>query len=195
MKKWSYAVTENQTQEFALPSSYHSSHKLSPPSMNLVENHVSSKQVYLFLHACLKRILPKGLLGSKKNWRAFYQNIYHFLTLRYDGMSINEFAYQIKLSSIPWLQLHHKPTSIDNKQSELLFTSLLSFLLSSLIVSLLLYLLSSSFLFFQITSMLLIHSLLMILLSSIVNQSILLSLWKSFLKVTILLYLREFLLW
>ena len=119
-----------------MPSSYHHTHKPSPPSMDLVNNHVACQQVFLFLHACLKRILPKGLLGSKNNWRAFFHNVYRFLTQRYDGMSLNEFAYQIKLSSIPWLQVHHKPTSADNRQSELLFTSLLSFLVSSLLVRL-----------------------------------------------------------
>ena len=132
-RKQSALFLSNQSQEFSC-SGIQESYQVAPPSLNLTGCFLQRKQVLQFLHSCCKRVLPKGLLGSKRNWRSFFQNLQRFLLSEYDGMPFEEFAVNIRLSEISWLSVHHKPTAKDNKQSINLFSSLLSFLVNRFIV-------------------------------------------------------------
>lgn len=123
----------NQSQVFP----YLSSQELSPspPSSNsLINCTVPIDDVCKFINVCLKRIIPRGLLGSKKNWRVFLKNVRQFLTSSYDGMPIEAFGYGMQLSTITWLQFHHKATAKENHHNQHLFSSLLSFIVQWIIV-------------------------------------------------------------
>lgn len=160
-------VEANQSQVFPYLSSKEFSP--SPPSSSsLINCWIPTEDVCKFINACLKRIIPRGLIGSKKNWRVFLRNVHQFLTSSYDGMPIDAFGYGIQLSAIPWLQIRHKATAKENQHNQHLFSSLLSFIVQWIIVWYSIIILSS-YLSCQTTFILQILSLLMIHLCSTEN--------------------------
>ena len=139
-----------QTQEFSYQNSQ--SHSTAIPSMNCIACTLSYNQIFDFLYHCIRRLFPKYLLGSKKNWRAFAHNLRLFLTYFYQGMTLSAFLSNIKQSAISWLQVHHKPTAKDNQQSSLLLSSFMWFTIEQVIVFFISPMCNdSSFHFYQIT--------------------------------------------
>uniref|UniRef100_A0A8C0WZD1 Telomerase reverse transcriptase n=1 Tax=Castor canadensis TaxID=51338 RepID=A0A8C0WZD1_CASCN len=73
--------------------------------VQLLRRHSSPWQVYAFLRACLQRLVPAGLWGSRHNQRRFLRNTKMFLSLgKYSKLSLLELTWKMKVQDCTWLR-------------------------------------------------------------------------------------------
>ena len=126
---------EEATQDAALPRSSRSAAQ--PSIEELTSTSVPSLQVFRFVHHCLRYLLPKALLGSKKNWRRFYSSLRMFIQSQSrDSFQLDAFTSGVELSSIQWLAVKGRPSPVTATQTVALFQALVLFLLRSVVVRL-----------------------------------------------------------
>nr|XP_040127881.1 telomerase reverse transcriptase isoform X7 [Ictidomys tridecemlineatus] len=71
----------------------------------LLDQHSSPWQVYAFLRACLSRLVPAGLWGSRHNQRHFLRNVKRFISLgKHARLSLRELAWKMKVRGCAWLR-------------------------------------------------------------------------------------------
>ncbi|MEJ1286933.1 telomerase reverse transcriptase [Cricetulus griseus] len=76
-----------------------------PHLMNLLRLHSSPWQVYGFLRACIRKLVPPGLWGSRHNQRRFFKNVKQFISLgKYGKLSLQELMWRMKVEDCPWLR-------------------------------------------------------------------------------------------
>ena len=124
---------EEATQEQVLPGS---SRAAAQPSIEeLTSTSIPSLQVFRFVHHCLRYLLPKALLGSKKNWRRFSSSLRVLIQSQSrDTFQLDVFTSRIELSSIRWLAVKGSPSPATAKQTVALFNAFVLFLLKSVVV-------------------------------------------------------------
>ncbi|XP_052015823.1 telomerase reverse transcriptase isoform X2 [Apodemus sylvaticus] len=78
----------------------------SPPHlMNLLRLHSSPWQVYGFLRACLRKVVPADLWGTRHNERRFCKNVKKFISLgKYAKLSLQELMWKMKVEDCHWLR-------------------------------------------------------------------------------------------
>ncbi|KAM7147543.1 telomerase reverse transcriptase [Molossus nigricans] len=76
-----------------------------PPRLaQLLHQHSSSRHVYGFLRACLRRLVPAGLWGSRHNERRFLKNVRKFISLgKYAKLLSQELSWKMKVQDCAWL--------------------------------------------------------------------------------------------
>lgn len=73
--------------------------------LQLLRQHSSPWQVYAFLRACLCRLVPAGLWGSRRNQRRFLRNVKKFLSLgKHAKLSPRELAWKMRVQDCAWLR-------------------------------------------------------------------------------------------
>lgn len=73
--------------------------------INLLRLHSSPWQVYGFLRACLRELVPSGLWGAKHNKRRFFKNVKQFISLGKCGkLSLQELMWKMKVEDCLWLR-------------------------------------------------------------------------------------------
>ncbi|XP_034379439.1 telomerase reverse transcriptase isoform X2 [Arvicanthis niloticus] len=73
--------------------------------MNLLRLHSSPWQVYGFLRACLQKVVPAGLWGTRHNERRFFKNVKKFVSLgKYAKLSLQELMWKMKVEDCLWLR-------------------------------------------------------------------------------------------
>ncbi|XP_028638557.1 telomerase reverse transcriptase isoform X3 [Grammomys surdaster] len=73
--------------------------------MNLLRLHSSPWQVYGFLRACLRKVVPAGLWGTRHNERRFFKNVKKFISLgKYAKLSLQELMWKMKVEDCLWLR-------------------------------------------------------------------------------------------
>ncbi|XP_023979618.1 telomerase reverse transcriptase isoform X2 [Physeter macrocephalus] len=71
----------------------------------LLRQHSSPWQVYGLLRACLRRLVPAGLWGSRHNERRFLRNVKKLLSLGKHGkLSPQELTWKMKVQDCAWLR-------------------------------------------------------------------------------------------
>ncbi|XP_045042162.2 telomerase reverse transcriptase isoform X2 [Desmodus rotundus] len=70
----------------------------------LLHQHSSPGQVYELLRACLRRLVPPSLWGSRHNERRFLKNVKKFIILgKYAKLSRQELTWKMKVQDCTWL--------------------------------------------------------------------------------------------
>uniref|UniRef100_A0A8C5ZS58 Telomerase reverse transcriptase n=1 Tax=Marmota marmota marmota TaxID=9994 RepID=A0A8C5ZS58_MARMA len=73
--------------------------------VELLDQHSSPWQVYAFLRACLCRLVPAGLWGSRHNQRRFLRNVKRFISLgKHARLSRRELTWKMKVRDCAWLR-------------------------------------------------------------------------------------------
>uniref|UniRef100_A0A8C6W1G5 Telomerase reverse transcriptase n=1 Tax=Nannospalax galili TaxID=1026970 RepID=A0A8C6W1G5_NANGA len=73
--------------------------------LQLLRLHSSPWQVYLFLQACLRRLVPAGLWGSKHNEHRFLRNTKKFISLgKHAKLSLSELMWKMRVQDCAWLR-------------------------------------------------------------------------------------------
>lgn len=73
--------------------------------IDLLRLHSSPWQVYGFLRACLRKVVPAGLWGTRHNERRFFKNVKKFISLgRYAKLSLQELMWKMKVEDCHWLR-------------------------------------------------------------------------------------------
>ncbi|XP_069411853.1 telomerase reverse transcriptase isoform X2 [Ovis canadensis] len=73
--------------------------------VQLLRQHSSPWQVYGLLRACLRRLVPAGLWGSRHNERRFLRNVKKLLSLGKHGrLSQQELTWKMKVQDCAWLR-------------------------------------------------------------------------------------------
>uniref|UniRef100_A0A9L0JX24 Telomerase reverse transcriptase n=1 Tax=Equus asinus TaxID=9793 RepID=A0A9L0JX24_EQUAS len=72
--------------------------------VQLLRQHSSPWQVYAFLRACLRRLVPGALWGSRHNERRFLRNVKKFISLgKHAKLSLQELAWKMRVGDCAWL--------------------------------------------------------------------------------------------
>ncbi|XP_068932525.1 telomerase reverse transcriptase isoform X2 [Petaurus breviceps papuanus] len=93
--------------------------------LQLLRQHSSPWQVYVFLRECLHRLVPAELWGSTHNKCRFFKNVKKFLTLgKHDKFSLRELMWKMRVKDCTWLALvkgnHFVPASEHRLREEIL---------------------------------------------------------------------------
>uniref|UniRef100_A0A2K5RDW0 Telomerase reverse transcriptase n=1 Tax=Cebus imitator TaxID=2715852 RepID=A0A2K5RDW0_CEBIM len=73
--------------------------------VQLLRQHSSPWQVYGFLRACLRRLVPPGLWGSRHNERRFLRNTKKFISLgKHAKLSLQELTWKMSVRDCAWLR-------------------------------------------------------------------------------------------
>ncbi|XP_003802062.1 telomerase reverse transcriptase isoform X2 [Otolemur garnettii] len=73
--------------------------------VRLLRHHSSPWQVYTFLRACLRRVVPARLWGSRHNERRFLRNAKKFVSLgKHARLSRQELTWRMKVQDCAWLR-------------------------------------------------------------------------------------------
>lgn len=73
--------------------------------VRLLRQHSSPWQVYTFLRACLCRLVPPALWGSRHNQRRFLRNVKKFISLgKHAKLSPQELMWKMKVQDCAWLR-------------------------------------------------------------------------------------------
>ncbi|XP_042551185.1 telomerase reverse transcriptase [Dipodomys spectabilis] len=73
--------------------------------LRLLRAHSSAWQVYAFLRACLRRLVPAGLWGSGHNRRRFLKNTKKLVALgKHARLSLRELTWKVKARDCAWLR-------------------------------------------------------------------------------------------
>ncbi|KAM6157019.1 telomerase reverse transcriptase [Erethizon dorsatum] len=107
----------------------------------LLRAHCSAWQVYAFLRACLRRLVPAGLWGSRRNERRFLRCTKRFLSLGKHGkLSLRELTWKVKVQDCVWLRSSPgdgRVTASEHRLRERVLAAFLFWLMDSYIVELL----------------------------------------------------------
>lgn len=72
--------------------------------VQLLRQHSSPWHVYGLLRACLRRLVPAGLWGSRHNERRFLKNVKKFVSLgKHAKLSVQELTWKMKVRDCAWL--------------------------------------------------------------------------------------------
>uniref|UniRef100_A0A2I3GIP6 Telomerase reverse transcriptase n=1 Tax=Nomascus leucogenys TaxID=61853 RepID=A0A2I3GIP6_NOMLE len=73
--------------------------------VQLLRQHSSPWQVYGFVRACLRRLVPPGLWGSRHNERRFLRNTKKFISLgKHAKLSLQELTWKMSVRDCAWLR-------------------------------------------------------------------------------------------
>ncbi|CAO2592048.1 Telomerase reverse transcriptase [Lemmus lemmus] len=114
----------------------------SPPHLiNLLRLHSSPWQVYGFLRACIRKLVPSGLWGTRHNKRRFFKNVKQFISMgKYGKLSLQELMWKMKVEDCPWLRSNpgnnHIPAA-EHRMRERILAAFLFWLMDTYVVELL----------------------------------------------------------
>ncbi|XP_006990067.2 telomerase reverse transcriptase isoform X1 [Peromyscus maniculatus bairdii] len=73
--------------------------------IDLLRLHNSPWQVYGFLRACIRKLVPSGLWGTRHNERRFFKNVKQFISLgKYGKLSLQELMWKMRVEDCLWLR-------------------------------------------------------------------------------------------
>ncbi|XP_034513001.1 telomerase reverse transcriptase [Ailuropoda melanoleuca] len=109
--------------------------------VHLLRQHSSPWQVYAFLRACLCRLVPAGLWGSRHNQHRFLRNVKKFISLgKHAKLSLQELTWKMKVQDCAWL--HGSPgarcvPAAEHRRREEVLATFLCWLMGTYVVELL----------------------------------------------------------
>ncbi|KAM5260059.1 telomerase reverse transcriptase isoform 2-T2 [Hipposideros larvatus] len=109
--------------------------------VQLLRQHSSPWHVYGLLRACLRRLVPAGLWGSRHNERRFLKNVKKFVSLgKHAKLSVQELTWKMKVRDCAWLG--RKPggrpvLAAEHRRREALLAKFLRWLMGTYVVELL----------------------------------------------------------
>ncbi|KAM5328659.1 telomerase reverse transcriptase isoform 3-T4 [Glossophaga mutica] len=107
----------------------------------LLQQHSSPGHVYELLRACLRRLVPTRLWGSKHNERRFLKNVKKFIFLgKYAKLSRQELTWKMKVQDCTWLCRSpggHCVPAAEHRLREAILTKFLCWLMGTYVVELL----------------------------------------------------------
>ncbi|XP_075831818.1 telomerase reverse transcriptase isoform X2 [Microtus pennsylvanicus] len=114
----------------------------SPPHLiNLLRLHSSPWQVYGFLRACIRKLVPSGLWGTRHNKRRFLKKVKQFISLgKYGKLSLQELMWKMKVENCPWLRSNPGNNCIpaaEHRTRERILATFLFWLMDTYVVELL----------------------------------------------------------
>ncbi|NXG31978.1 TERT transcriptase, partial [Dromaius novaehollandiae] len=72
----------------------------------LLKQHSSHWQVYVFVRQCLERVIPAELWGSNHNKCRFLKNVRAFISMgKFDKLSLRELMWKMRVNDCVWLRL------------------------------------------------------------------------------------------
>uniref|UniRef100_A0A8C8BBC0 Telomerase reverse transcriptase n=1 Tax=Otus sunia TaxID=257818 RepID=A0A8C8BBC0_9STRI len=73
---------------------------------DLLKQHSSHWQVYIFVRECLERVIPAELWGSNHNKCRFFKNVKAFISLgKFAKLSLQELMWKMRVNDCMWLRL------------------------------------------------------------------------------------------
>ncbi|XP_059272809.1 telomerase reverse transcriptase isoform X3 [Mustela nigripes] len=109
--------------------------------VRLLRQHSSPWQVYTFLRACLCRLVPPALWGSRHNQRRFLRNVKKFISLgKHAKLSPQELTWKMKVQDCAWLRGSPEACSVpaaEHRRREGVLARLLCWLMGTYVVELL----------------------------------------------------------
>ncbi|XP_044945166.1 telomerase reverse transcriptase isoform X3 [Mustela putorius furo] len=109
--------------------------------VRLLRQHSSPWQVYTFLRACLCRLVPPALWGSRHNQRRFLRNVKKFISLgKHAKLSPQELTWKMKVQDCAWLRGSPGACSVpaaEHRRREGVLARLLCWLMGTYVVELL----------------------------------------------------------
>ncbi|ELR57435.1 Telomerase reverse transcriptase, partial [Bos mutus] len=109
--------------------------------VQLLRQHSSPWQVYGLLRACLRRLVPAGLWGSRHNERRFLRNVKKLLSLGKHGrLSQQELTWKMKVQDCAWLRASPGARCVpaaEHRQREAVLGRFLHWLMGAYVVELL----------------------------------------------------------
>ncbi|XP_057645957.1 telomerase reverse transcriptase isoform X1 [Chionomys nivalis] len=113
----------------------------SPHLINLLRLHSSPWQVYGFLRACIRKLVPSGLWGTRHNKRRFLKNVKQFISLgKYGKLSLQELMWKMKVEDCPWLRSNPGNNCVpaaEHRTRERILAAFLFWLMDTYVVELL----------------------------------------------------------
>ncbi|XP_045855832.1 telomerase reverse transcriptase isoform X2 [Meles meles] len=107
----------------------------------LLRQHSSPWQVYAFLRACLCRLVPPALWGSRHNQRRFLRNVKKFISLgKHAKLSPQELTWKMRVQDCAWLRGSPGARSVpaaEHRRREGVLARLLCWLMGTYVVELL----------------------------------------------------------
>uniref|UniRef100_A0A8C4K6A7 Telomerase reverse transcriptase n=1 Tax=Dromaius novaehollandiae TaxID=8790 RepID=A0A8C4K6A7_DRONO len=74
--------------------------------VELLKQHSSHWQVYVFVRQCLERVIPAELWGSNHNKCRFLKNVRAFISMgKFDKLSLRELMWKMRVNDCVWLRL------------------------------------------------------------------------------------------
>ncbi|KAG8512384.1 Telomerase reverse transcriptase [Galemys pyrenaicus] len=109
--------------------------------VQLLRQHSSPWQVYVFLRACLRRLVPTSLWGSRHNQRRFLKNVKKLLSLGKRGrLSLQELMWKMRVRHCTWLGARPGVCCVpaaEHRQREAILATFLCWLMDTYVVELL----------------------------------------------------------
>ncbi|XP_073094402.1 telomerase reverse transcriptase isoform X7 [Manis javanica] len=109
--------------------------------VQLLRQHNSPWQVYALLRACLRRLVPAGLWGSRHNERRFLRNVKKFVSLgKHARLSLQELTWKMKVQDCAWLRRSPGARSVpaaEHRLREAVLAKFLCWLMNTYVVELL----------------------------------------------------------
>ncbi|KAM9199838.1 telomerase reverse transcriptase isoform 2-T2 [Mergus octosetaceus] len=107
----------------------------------LLKEHCSHFQVYLFVRECVERVIPAELWGSNHNKRRFFKNVKAFISMgKYAKLSLQVLMWKMRVNDCMWLRLakgnHFVPAS-EHRYREEILAKFLYWLMDTYVVELL----------------------------------------------------------
>ncbi|XP_050001755.1 telomerase reverse transcriptase isoform X1 [Alexandromys fortis] len=114
----------------------------SPPHLiNLLRLHSSPWQVYGFLRACIRKLVPSGLWGTRHNKRRFLKNVKQFISLgKYGKLSLQELMWKMKVEDCSWLRSNPENNCVpaaEHRMRERILAAFVFWLMDTYVVELL----------------------------------------------------------
>ncbi|XP_060047097.1 telomerase reverse transcriptase isoform X3 [Erinaceus europaeus] len=107
----------------------------------LLRAHVAPARVYALLRACLRRLVPRALWGSRHNERRFLRAVRRLLHLgRHGALSLPELMCRVRVRDCAWLCARPGPRAVsaqEHRRREAVLAAFLGWLLDSYVVGLL----------------------------------------------------------
>ncbi|KAM4687678.1 telomerase reverse transcriptase [Discoglossus pictus] len=109
--------------------------------LNLLKKHTKPWQVYVFVRACLHKVVPEFLWGSSHNKCRFLKNVKTFIySGKFYKMSLQELLWNMRVENCVWLRLlkhdHYVPAS-EHLHRERVLARFLYWLMDSYVIQLL----------------------------------------------------------
>ncbi|XP_006872442.1 PREDICTED: telomerase reverse transcriptase isoform X2 [Chrysochloris asiatica] len=109
--------------------------------VQLLRQHSSPWQVYMFVRACLHRLVPAGLWGSSHNKCRFLRNVKKLVSLgKHAKLSLQELMWKMKVQDCEWLRRSpgdHAVPAAEHCLREEILTKFLLWLMDTYVVGLL----------------------------------------------------------
>ncbi|XP_055991062.1 telomerase reverse transcriptase [Sorex fumeus] len=111
------------------------------PLLQLLQQHSPRWQVYALLRACLRRLVPASLWGSRHNERRFLRTVRKFVSLdKCARLSAQELMWKMRVRDCSWLCARpgaHCVPAPEHRRREAILACLLGWLLDTYVVALL----------------------------------------------------------